>query len=231
MMSRVRFGVVIAVWMLLAFPAFGQSPSPGCVAESAQDDSPPDSGMHLTEVRVQGVRVASFPELKNVDLRVRRFKSRSDYFRTRFSLSRFFLPMKVRFFVEVNPVLFSLSPPSDAVCAILAHELSHVTAMSHGNRLREFGLVRLLSKRFTPKFERRTDLEAIHRGYGDGLESYRRWVYAHVPADKLAAKKRNYFSPEEIEAIEGRLRAEPGLYEYWRRQVPLNLGQIKAAGK
>jgi hypothetical protein len=55
----------------------------------------------------------------------------------------------------------------------------HVVSLSRFNRIRRFGLVRLLSKRQTAKFERRTDLEAIHRGYGDGLKSYREWVYAH----------------------------------------------------
>jgi hypothetical protein len=218
--------------MLLAFPALGQPASAeACPSSPAQSSSLPDAGMQLTQLHMQDVRTASFPELSKTDLRLRTFRSQSDYFRTRFSLSRFFLPVRMRFFVEVNPTLFSLSPPVDGVCAILAHELSHVSAMSRGNRMREFGLVRLLSRGFTARFERRTDLEAIHRGYGDGLKSYRRWVYGHVPADKLAAKKRNYFSPEEIEAIEDRLKKEPGLYGYWRRHVPLNLGEINIVKK
>ena len=110
----------------------------------------------------------SFPELAHVDLRVRSFRSQSDYFRTRFSLSRFLLLMPMRYFVDVNPALFQEQAPSDGVCAILAHELVHVVSLSRGNRIRRLGLVRLLSKRTDcTKFERRADLEAIHRGYGD----------------------------------------------------------------
>ena len=45
------------------------------------------------------------------------------------------------------------------------------------------------------------DLEAIRRGYGNGLKSYRRLVYAHIPPSKLQTKLHNYFSPEEIAAI------------------------------
>ena len=45
------------------------------------------------------------------------------------------------------------------------------------------------------------DLEAIRRGYGNGLKSYRRLVYAHIAPSKLQTKLHNYFSPEEIAAI------------------------------
>jgi hypothetical protein len=133
----------------------------------------------------------------------------------------------MRYYVEVNLALFQGQPPSEGVCAILAHELSHVVSLSHGNRIHRFGLVRLVSKRYTAKFERRTDLEAIHRGYGDGLKSYRVWVYAHVPPNKLPAKLRNYFSPDEIVAIQMRLEEQPDLFAYWTKHVPENLEQIE----
>lgn len=148
------------------------------------------------------VRRTSFPELAHVDFRVRTFRSHADYLRTRFSLSRFLLLMPMRYFADVNPALFQEQAPSDGVCAIVAHELAHIVSLSRGNRIRRFGLVRLLSKRQTAKFERRTDLEAINRGYGDGLRTYRKWVYAHIPPHKLPEKRRNYFSPEEIGALQ-----------------------------
>jgi hypothetical protein len=218
--------------MLWAGFAAGQTAALGdCGTGSTAGASLPAAGIAQTESRMQEVRAASFPELRKVDVRVRSFHSQADYFRTRFSVMRFFLPVKMRYLVEVNPELFALSAPEDGVCAILAHELSHVSAMSRGNRMREFGLVRLLSKGFTAKFERRTDLEAIHRGYGDGLKSYRGWVYGHVPAENLAAKKRNYFSPEEIKEVQNGLKANPGLYVYWRKHVPLSSGQIVTGAK
>ena len=176
---------------------------------------------------IMDVRGASFSELAHIDLRVRTFHSQSDYLRTRFSVSRFLLFMPMQYFVDVNPALFEEQAPSDGVCAILAHELVHIVSLSRGNRIRRFGLVRLLSKRQTAKFERRTDLEAIHRGYGDGLRSYRKWVYAHISPNKLQEKRRNYFSPEEIGAIQILLQERPELFGYWNAHVPMSLQEIQ----
>ena len=205
-----------------------QSQPPTSCFSTAEATEPPSGAIAAIDTHVQELRRASFPEIAGIDLRVGSFRSDSDYFRTRFSLLRFLLPLRMRYFVEVNPALFSLRPPSDGVCSVLAHELSHVVALSHGNRLRRFGLVRLLSSSYTAKFERRTDLEALHRGYGEGLKSYRTWVYAHIPARALAAKRRNYFSPEEIDAIQERLRNDGNMFEYWSKHVPLNLDDIRA---
>jgi hypothetical protein len=184
-------------------------------------------GIRATGTVLQSILDTSYPELTHVDLRVRSFRSQSDYFRTRFSLSRFLLPMRMRYFVDVNPALFQEQAPSEGVCAILAHELVHVVSLSRGNRIRRLGLVRLLSKGQTTKFERRADLEAIHRGYGDGLKSYREWVYVHIPPSKLQEKRRNYFSPEEIAAIEKKLLEQPDLFAYWSEHVPMNLRAIE----
>jgi hypothetical protein len=200
----------------------------GCNA-AQQVTSAEGSGVRTIESVVQSLRSASYPELQRVDLRVKTFHSRSDYLRTRFSLSRFFLPVRMRYFVQVNPELFQQQVPSDGVCSILAHELVHVVALRHGNRVRRFGLVKLLSKGHTARFERGTDLEAIRRGYAEGLKSYRSWLYGHIPAGKVEEKRRNYFSPAEIDGVEERLRAQPDLYDYWRKQVPMNLGEIQAA--
>jgi hypothetical protein len=188
---------------------------------------PVDAGIVIAGAVIQEIRGISYPELADIDLRVRSFRSPSDYFRTRFSLSRFLLPMRMRYFVDVNPALFQEQAPSDGVCAILAHELVHVVSLSRGNRIRRLGLVRLLSKGQTTKFERRADLGAIHRGYGDGLKNYRTWVYVHIPPSKLQEKRRNYFSPEEIAAIDKKLLEQPDLFAYWSEHVPLNLRAIE----
>jgi hypothetical protein len=176
---------------------------------------------------IVSVRGSSFPELGRIDLRVRAFRSQSDYFRTRFSLSRFLLFMPMRYFVDINPSLFQRQAPSDGLCAIMAHELAHVVSLSHGNRIRRLGLIRLISERSTVKFERGADLEAIHRGYGDGLKAYRSWVYTHIPPGKLPQKLRTYFPPDEIRAIQVKLREQPDLFEYWSRHVPTNLQEIQ----
>ena len=176
---------------------------------------------------IQRVGISSFPELVHIDLRVRAFRSQSDYFRTRFSWSRFLLLMPMRYFVDVNPAVLQRQAPSDGVCAIMAHELAHIVSLSRGNRIRRLGLIRLMSQRYTVKFERGADLEAIHRGYGDGLRAYRTWVYNHIPRDKLPQKLRTYFSPEEITAIQVKLQEQPVVFAYWKRHVPTNLQDIQ----
>lgn len=93
-----------------------------------------------------------------------------------------------------------MQAPEDGVKAILAHELSHVVYYTRGKRIRLVGLVRLASGGYRSKFERGTDVEAIRRGYGDGLKEYRRWLYQAVPAKALRGKKKDYLSPEEIDA-------------------------------
>jgi len=176
---------------------------------------------------IQKVRRSSFPELAHIDLRVRAFRSQSDYFRTRFSLSRFLFLMPMRYFVDVNPDLLQRQAPSDGTCAIVAHELAHVLSLSHGNRIQRLGLIRLISERYTMRFERNADIEAIHLGYGDGLKTYRTWVYKHIPPNKLQRKLRNYLSPDEITAIQMKMQEQPDLFEYWKRHVPTNLQEIQ----
>jgi hypothetical protein len=199
---------------------------------TSNSDSEPEqanAAISAASTVIQEVRRTSFPDLVHIDLRVRSFRSQSDYFRTRFSLPRFLLLVRMRYFVDVNPGLFQEQAPSDEVCAILAHELVHVVSLSRGNRIRRFGLVRLLSEWQTAKFERRTDLEAIRRGYGDGLRSYRIWVYTHTPPHKLPEKRRNYFSPEEIGAIRVLLEKRPELFGYWNAHIPMSLQEIQNA--
>ena len=186
-----------------------------------------DDSIAAVRPEIQRVGRSSFPELVHIDLRVRAFRSQSDYFRTRFSWSRFLLLMRMRYFVDVNPALLQRQAPSDGTCAIVAHELAHVASLSRGNCIRRLGLIRLISERYTVKFERRADLEAIHRGYGDGLKAYRTWVYNHIPPNKLQQKPRTYFSPEEITVIQVKLQEQPDLFEYWKRSVPTNLQEIQ----
>jgi hypothetical protein len=39
---------------------------------------------------------------------------------------------------------------------------------------------------------------------------------------------RNYFSPDEIAAIQQRLQQEPDLFAYWTRHIPMSLADIKS---
>ncbi len=199
----------------------------GSVAQEKLDCHAEDRGEVVAAIRA--LKDASFPELKGITVEAGQFQSEADYFRTRFSVGRFLFLRPMRYRVEVNLKLFSEQPPPEGVCAILAHDLVHVADLNRGNRIRRFALVRLLSGAHTAKFERRTDLEAIERGYGEGLRSYRTWVYAHVPADKVQEKRRRYFSPEEITVIERALREKPELLGYWRKHVPMSLEEAQGA--
>jgi hypothetical protein len=223
--------MALAAVFMAVVSAQGQSqpavPPPGCASNFGSETVQQDAVIGLADAAIGQARHISFSELAQVDLGVRTFHSQSDYFRTRFSTARFLLLMRMRYFIEVNPAVAEQQARLDGVCAILAHELVHVVSMSRGNRIRRLGLVRLLSKRYTAKFERGADLEAIHRGYGDGLKHYRSWVYTHIPPSKLPEKLRNYFSPEEIAAIEARLQQQPDLFRYWKKHVPRSLQEIQ----
>jgi hypothetical protein len=180
-----------------------------------------------TRVLVNEVIASSYPELKGAAIRIEPFRSRSDYFKTRFGIPQYFFG-RMCYLVFVNPRVFELQAPDAGVRAIIAHELAHVLYFKSRNRVRLLGLVRLISKRYTAKFERRSDLKAISLGYGEGLREYRQWLYRNLPATKLVEKQRNYFSPEEIDAILSATRKRPELLDHWVKHVPLSLDQILA---
>jgi hypothetical protein len=179
-----------------------------------------------TQLIVEEVVKASYPELKNADIQLQVFHSESDYFRTSFSFGHFLGAKKMRYLIKVNPRIFELNAPEEAVRAIIAHELGHAFDFHSKKRICLLGLVRLSSKGYTAGFERQTDLQAISRGYGDGLKAYRVWLYQNIPAKKLAEKRRNYFSPEEIDLIELKRRQKPELVQYWLKHTPRNLQEI-----
>ncbi|MGE0815828.1 MAG: hypothetical protein AB7O28_13770 [Vicinamibacterales bacterium] len=181
------------------------------------------------EAVVHELVATRFPELAHRRIQVRALAARGDYFRTSFSVRRYFLIEPMRYVIKVNPEVWLQGAPDDGVRAILAHELSHVVQLSRGPRIRRLGLVRLLRERSEARFERQADLDALARGFGPGLKAYRAWLYGHVPADVLPEKRAHYFGPEEIDAIERRLAVRPDLLAHWRRHPPLSLTEIEAA--
>jgi len=191
---------------------------------------PAGDAVNRIRVIVDDVIAESYPELKGAHIRINPFRSQSDYFKARFGVPQYFLP-RMRYLVFVNPRVFELQAPEAGVRAIIAHELGHIFYLRERNRLRLLGLVRMTSTRFTAEFERWADLKAISLGYGEGLKEYRRWLYKNVPASRLAEKQRNYFSPDEIDAILLESRKRPELIEYWFKHVPLSLNQILATAR
>lgn len=179
---------------------------------------------------VEEVKRDAYPELKNAEIAIKLFDSPSDYFQTRFTLTSFFFRRKLHCLLRVNRNLLAHQVPDDGLRAIIAHELGHALYFNSQNRISFPGLLRLGCKDFAADFERRTDLEAIARGYGDGLKTYRLWLYGRIPAKKIAEKKRNYFSPEEIDLLQLKLRAQPKLIQRWRTRPPRSLQEIVTVG-
>ena len=199
----------------------GQAASAVSAAEAAS------RALDRARVLVNELISTSYPELKGTAIQIKLFESKSDYFKARFGIPQFFFG-RMQYLVFVNPRVFDQGAPDAGVRAILAHELGHVLYFRTRNRLKLLGLVRLASKASTHRFERWADLQAISRGYGEGLKAYRQWVYRNIPASKLAAKRLTYFSPDEIDAILVASRVRPDLLAYWLKHVPLNQDQITA---
>ena len=196
------------------------------VAFSATAERNKQSALARTRELVAEIKKASFPELSETIVQVELFSSESDYFVTRLSVARFLSGRRIIFLLKVNPKVFALAAPEEGLRAIIAHELGHVVWLKQKNQMQYLGLVRLAGKKFTARFERRTDLLALARGYADGLSAYRQWLYQHIPPNKLADKRRNYFSPEEIAALQAELKQHPEKLAKWFKNPPLNRKEI-----
>ena len=170
---------------------------------------------------------SSYLELKNAVIEVKPFQSDSDYFRSQFSMSRYVTFQKMRYIIFVNPEVFTKNAPENGIRSIIAHELAHALYFKEHNRVELMGLVGLSKKSYTAKFERGADLEAISRGYGDGLKEYRTWLYQNISPKKLEEKKRNYFSPAEIDLILEILKQNPTKIDEWRKHVPLSENDLR----
>lgn len=214
-MASGKTSAVLLTLLLAATNAFGQKEEPA-----------------LERTRDIALRIAagSFPEIKAERLGFSVFESETNYFKARFSCARFLTFRRMRHRIYVNPEVYELGAPPEGIRAIIAHELAHVAYYTRLNRLELLGLARLVSKKWTAGFERRADLEAIRRGYGPGLIEYRRWLYRNIPPAKVAAKQRDYFTPEEIGLILELSKDRPELFDVWRRKTPRNINEIRESG-
>lgn len=115
-------------------------------------------------------------------------------------------PFDREYTIEYDPVVLADPPEPAAIVAVLAHELGHVLdylAMD-GQELLDFALWYASQDPATSEelatYERATDEKALDRGCAEGLSTLRTWIYAHVDGDVEAEKKKDYYTPEEIEA-------------------------------
>ena len=136
------------VWALFFSPDFanGAPVSVATVAPCEQLTRQTADALLPEEQLVSEVIARSFPNLIGIDIRVKRFQSDSDYFRTSFSAARFAAGMKMRYFILVNPEWRLGGAPVEGVQAILAHELARVEDLMRRKRIRLFGLAGLVSE-------------------------------------------------------------------------------------
>ena len=113
-----------------------------------------------TRILVDELIATSYPELRHLEIQIKLFQGESDFFRTRFGIPQFLFGRKMRYIISVNPRVFERQAPQAGLQAIVAHELAHILYFQQKNRMRNLGLIRLVSKKFTAGFERRTDLIA-----------------------------------------------------------------------
>lgn len=190
---------------------------------------PTESVVEKTKKIVDDIIEKSYPELDAKKISVKTFKSPSVFFKAQFSLSRFLTFRGMRTTIFVNPFIFERNAPEEGIQAILAHELGHALYYRERKHIQLIGLVSLIDGGFTAKFERRTDLIAIERGYGEGLIKYREWLYENVPPNNLAEKRRNYFTPEEIRLLMQANEKNPTLFAKLKKKVPRNLKEVENA--
>lgn len=209
LLAGVGIGAYFALW---------QSPAGGRETDSALKTVAPV---------VAGVRAASFPQLKDLEITLHSMHSNYIYFESRFTFSSFFFARKLRYMILFNPEAIARNVPSEGLRAIVAHELAHVDFFNRQSRMGLASLIQLFWAPWAARFERSADLEAIALGYGPGLESYRTWLYRNVPASRMEEKKRDYFSPEEIETIRQATARNPKMMAVFTTCVPRDREEIE----
>ncbi len=173
----------------------------------------------------------SFPELKNTKIGLASFKAESVFFQSNFKpLS--LLKKNKHYLIQVNSAILQRQLPKQAAKAILAHELSHTLDYHKGG---VGGILKVGWQIVTDEdcYEHRTDIQAIARGYGQGLMAYRNWIYTQIPAQDLPHKQATYYQPQEIEVLMQHLSEaekqgfKPQLIEIWLKQPPMNVEEMK----
>jgi hypothetical protein len=171
-------------------------------AEAAALHRPPTDELALSYVIADVQRLVFGAELRGVEVGLAPLPSETDFFNAGVDLTTADQPgLERRYIIRANSAIFSgAEPPIGATTAILAHELQHVldyTAMS-GDELVDFALE--YSEGDITAYERQTDEAILERGCATGLKAYREWLYEQLDDEAEAAKRRDYYTPEEIDA-------------------------------
>jgi|GEM_PF-1535575 len=174
-------------------------PAPTCGAlEGTLPGAPDVDGI---EASLRGVHAALYPELDGISVELDPISSTTSFFAANVRLDTFDRPPRERVYtVQYAEELFALAPPSDGVVAILAHELAHVRDYTEMDS-EALGLFAIeYATGDVSAYERSTDEATLEKGCGLGLIAYREWLYSVVDAETEAEKRRDYYTPEEIQA-------------------------------
>lgn len=183
--------------MLLSAYSVASSP----VVAAAPVPSPARPVDSVIATLTQQVVAQSFPELRGQIIEHRSLASSDVFFESNLDIGTL-MPWHqgpVRYRVNYNPALFDKGCPPAAIEGILAHELSHTLDYVQGGIPALLSVVNALRlPQSNQRYERRTDLQAIFRGYGPGLIAYREWIYPQLTPQELRQKRLTYYTPDEI---------------------------------
>jgi len=153
------------------------------------------------------VRATSFPELSSLSIATVRFQSPSVFFMSSFDVvAALDDDEPLHLLLSMNDAVLDDPPSELAIRAVLAHELGHsLDFVRRRQRAGAAGLMSLVPALLWPpaeaEMERATDLIAVARGYGPGLQAYRAWLYGRLDKDAVAEKRRVYYSPLELDLL------------------------------
>jgi hypothetical protein len=149
---------------------------------------------------VENIRLTYFPDLKQVDIGIREFKSDAYFLQAKPKITSLLKNKKKRqYFVEVNTGLYECSPSRIALEAIIAHELEHIVDYEKKNSIQIVALgASYASSKTRAAYERQTDVKVLYKGLAEGLIEYRKWIYQRLTPKQLVQKRKFYLTPEEI---------------------------------
>jgi hypothetical protein len=173
---------------------------PTCAEAMAAGTAP--TSMDELPAILAAVQAERVPELDGVEITLGELSADDSFFVANLDLSTASRPGPERAYtVNANPRMFEEpGPPFDAVYAILVHELKHIVDYvgMPTDELVTFGL--WYASGDVAEYERETDEFTLERGCATGLKSYRVWLYDRIDAEAVAGKRRDYYTPEEIDA-------------------------------
>lgn len=188
------------IWLLLACTSAPVDTAPPTCAELERTHGDLETVDDI-QVALTAVQAALFPALDGVRVDLVSSESETDFFVANLDLSTLEdAPMSRAYRVLYSTHALPQDVPGDGVVAILAHELKHVldyTAMDT-ETLVDFAL--WYAEGDIAAYERETDEAALERGCAAGLKAYRVWLYDQVDDETRAAKERDYYTPDEIDA-------------------------------